>query len=521
MRKLSLLIKNYFNCFIGRFNKNKNKKRLFTGASLILLIGAIFVIMFINLAIGTVSQAKEAKAPEMALYVFAAMALVFVLILIISKSSSQAKSKDEEMLLSLPFKKSEIIGAKVFYDYLFDFVIVFITIVPSYIVYAVMTKSSFIIPLRSVIISILIPMLSSAIGYFISLLFSLVARKFKHYSIVQSILSIFLLMIFLVVYYGINLITSEGKNEVADAVFNFAPIKWIVYYIYQGNLLSLFYISICAILPFIVSILIKTNLLGKTFNNYKSNNKEIRCKKSSPLKSLFKREIARYFSISSYVVNTAFGGIILIVVGAILCFIGKDYFLNLLATSGYANLAKYINIAILAVIIFSTSTICLTSASISLEGKTLWILKAHPVKAKDVFLSKILVNVVVCAVPIIICASLSVKSLGLEYLPFLILIPIVFAFSLSNVGLLINLMYPKFDWETEIYAVKQSMSVGLALAINMIIGIIPLACYFILIPYMEEMLVFLIIFIIYLLITLVTYRILIKKGTHLFLELNN
>ena len=34
------------------------------------------------------------------------------------------------------------------------------------------------------------------------------------------------------------------------------------------------------------------------------------------------------------------------------------------------------------------TTVCTTSSSISLEGKHLWVLKAHPIKVRDIFLAK-------------------------------------------------------------------------------------------------------------------------------------
>ena len=191
MRKTWILIKNYFNCFIGRFTKNKKAtKKNLSGIGLVLLFGLIFVFMFISLAISTLDQAMEAGDPRIALYVNASMALVFLILLTITKSTTPSKGKDEELLLSLPVSKKDIVISKVFFDYLFDFFIVIGTLVPSYVVYFIKIDTSFLLVLRSLVVCLLIPMLSSALGYFLSLIFSIFSSKFKYYSIIQSIFTL-------------------------------------------------------------------------------------------------------------------------------------------------------------------------------------------------------------------------------------------------------------------------------------------------------------------------------------------
>ena len=60
MNKTLLLIKNYFSCFLGNLGRRKSEKAKYGGGVLILLImGVIFLYLFINLAIGSVEQALK------------------------------------------------------------------------------------------------------------------------------------------------------------------------------------------------------------------------------------------------------------------------------------------------------------------------------------------------------------------------------------------------------------------------------------------------------------------------------
>ena len=82
-----------------------------------------------------------------------------------------------------------------------------------------------------------------------------------------------------------------------------------------------------------------------------------------------------------------------------------------------------------------------TSSAISLEGKELWILKAHPIGYKDVFISKLLVNITIEGLPILLVGILLATRLGFTYLPFIILIPFLVVILTSITGLYINLLF--------------------------------------------------------------------------------
>lgn len=518
MRNTLLLIKNYFQCFLGRISGKKGSaSKTSFGILLMLLFACIFIFMFVNLAIMTTQSAIDLESPVLALYINAAMALLFALLMMITKSTLPKKSTDEDMLLSLPLTKRQIIVAKVFYDFLFDFAIVIATILPAYIVYYVMIPgTSFLLIVRALIICLLIPMFLGSMGYFLSLIFSLIASKFKHYSIIQSAFTIVFTLVFLVCYYGLTFLANDSSNQNANIIMNLAPIEWIVSFIASGKIVSFIYIILVTLIPFIIFISVRSWMVGKSFRMYKEKKATLSFKPLSTTKSLYKRELSRYFNISTYVVNTMFGGIMMLLIAGAILIVGKSYLLNILQTVKIDGINDHFVAIILLVSGFTTATLCTTACSISIEGKTLWILKAHPISEKSIFISKILVNLTISAPFIIISAILLSIALGFKYFIFLLFIPLAQSLIVSIIGLIVNLIYPKLDWTNEVNVIKQSMSVGISMLVNIVVCIIPYIIYFTLFQYLNEINLLCIVALVTILLGIISYIVLVKKGKTLF-----
>lgn len=525
MNKTLLLIKNYFSCFLGNLGRRKSEKAKYGSGLLILLImGAIFLYLFVNLAIGSINQAIKTDYPLAALYVTSSMGLVFILLMTITKSTTPTKNRDDELLLSLPVTKYNIIVAKVFYNYLFDLAIVGMTLLPSYIVYYVFVPNvSIMLIVRGVILILLLPMFSNSLGYFISLLFLLLTRKFKHFRVIQSFITIIAMLVFLVAYYGITVVSTTDNMIGSKLILEFKPLQWMVNYVDKCDFVSILIILLITVIPFVLSIVVKGSLLGKTFRGYRNRNHEIKYVVSSPLKSLYHLEVSRYFNLPVYVINTLFGGVLLIIMTAAITILGKAgiKITDLLKSAGIKNIDKYYILIIVLLFEFTIITICTTSASISLEGKNLWILKAHPVSEKSIFLSKIFLNLTVSFFPILMSSVIISFNIGFAYLPIILGISLVSSFIVAQVGLLCNLNYPKLEWESEATPIKQSMAVALTFGFNALVLIIPLVMYLFVEPYLGGITTLLIIMALYVIEAILIYLILNKKGTKLFKKLYN
>lgn len=183
---------------------------------------------------------------------------------------------------------------------------------------------------------------------------------------------------------------------------------------------------------------------------------------------------------------------------------------------GNSNLLLMISQTLIIGIVFFGQMTCTTSSSISLEGKSLWIMKSLPITIKQIFWSKILLNVVVIMIP----SSISLLMLGLTfgfnplyYLTGLLFI-IASALGVSMFGLLMNLFFPKLEYENEQEVIKQSLAAFLGVMIPMFAGLGMMGFFFVNAgnnPYLFE-----VILLIYIILDAIQYLLLMKIGTKKF-----
>lgn len=65
-------------------------------------------------------------------------------------------------------------------------------------------------------------------------------------------------------------------------------------------------------------------------------------------------------------------------------------------------------------------------------------------------------------------------------IPVMLALPALLSHITAQLGIIINLRFPKFDWTSEIIAVKQSMSVIVVMLVNWGVTLLPVILYFVL-----------------------------------------
>ncbi len=527
MSNIFLIIKNYYRMFLCKLVKKKEIK--ITTMIFMLFFALFFAAIFLTLSYGTIQIAIDSGDPTIALPSFSITIIMFSFMLIVTESSPTRKHTDEEMLLCLPFKKREIVIAKLIYFFSFDFIVIIFLVLPSYLLYNIMVAgSSWLISLRAFYIIICSCLLANGVSSLINALFTKIAKNFQYSEIIKSIFSVLMLISFLIVYMLFIFISQNVTKTVA--VYDFYPVRQLTSFIKDGLFSAFLIITIFSFSIFILSVIIKAHSLGKTINVYKTKKLDVSYKAKRVRKSLFGKEISKYFSSPLYVTNTIFGPLFVIIIAIVIAIIGKDYFIDLIQMvmgAGYENgvvpssITSFINenfstgiIIIITLLIAIAPTTCI---SISYERNQLWLLKAHPIYYYDVFIAKNLVNLVVTSIPIFISALLLSLRLGIIYLPFLLIIPLLASICSTNLGLYINLKHPKLVWESEQEVIKQSASLLITLFANLFIVIIAIIGYFTL--NINVYLKLTIVIIYYLLLVAISTLILFKKGKLLYEKL--
>ena len=502
---------------LGTFKKNSNK-------GLIIFIIAFLYLAFViyQLGLGMIDGFIMLNIPYMFLTLFMLFSSMFILATNIFKVNGTIFNfKDYDLLMSLPIKKEEIIISKILSLYFLNFLYTILFMIPSYIVFILKVTTTLNFNILFFITIFIIPILPTVIATIIGSLITAITSRFKRKNLINYIIFI---LSFIFMYYMTSGISNSnsldyanfGKNLI-DMCNNIYPLTNTYFKIISNNdLISLLIYTLLPILIFIIFTKILTNINSKLKTERKNANYKLgKLKESNQLFALYKKEIKRYFGSIMYVTNTIMGSVMLIIMSFGLLIFGVDKIGQIIEIP---TLSKIVSSVMPFVISLFVSLSVTTQASISLEGKNLWIIKSIPVKPIDIFKSKIMVNLTVTVIPILISStiiSLVIKP-PLNAVIFMYILPILYAVLTSILGLIINLHFPRFDFKNEIYVIKQSIASMISIFVNLILAIIPLAIYFNVKSNMYVQIVSLSVFI----LIIISYIYIDKLGTKKFNELN-
>ncbi len=528
MKMLIKLIKiNLLTFFdIHKLKNAKNKKELKKSIPMILLYLYAFGFLAYYIYYGASFALKGLKILELeplllvAVMALASVYLLFTTILKVNKTLFNAK--DYPILLSLPIKKSIIISSKIFILYFTNVIFLLFFMIPTYIAYVVGINPPVMFHLMFMISLLFIPLVPTVIGVIIGSILTGITSQFKYKNLTNILINIgFAFLILYMSFTSQNMNTIDLANlsqSIVNKFNSFYPLSKMYLEIIQNNsiLNLLLFIGISVLIFEVFKYIIEkffdninSKLNAVTINNiYKEKDNKI----NIPIISLYKKEIKKYFSSPLYVLNTAIGCLMLILSLILLITIGGerlDIILNM------PDLSKTFMTSGPLIFGVFCSMSCTTHSTISLEGKNLWILKSIPVTVKEIFIAKILVNFTIIVPTIVICASLLTYIMNLSVLNLLVLLftPLMYAFLIACLGLLLNLKYPLFDWVNEVKVIKQSMPSILTMIIGLVISIIPLT---VMPKSINSTLYSFIIGLTLLFINIILYRILFTKGQKMF-----
>lgn len=474
------------NKWFGRGSNGTSKvKKILLSLGVILIIGYLvgIVVLYTSMGIDYLSQ-YNLQYLVISIFLTATVVSTFTMSIFKAKGTLFSK-KDTDMLFSMPLKPSTILTAKLANFLIINYVMDILIMIPVLITYAVMVKipvTYYIYSAISIIVLPIIPtILSSILGYWIAM----VSSKSKRKNIVEIIFT-FAIVIFIMVISSVAPIIVQKLVTNVDIVNKILttigyPIYLIQQAIIESNLLSLIiFVGISLSLFWVFIVLLNKKYIKISMklqeNLATGKYKEKKLVKSSVLSALIKKEFKTYFSIPVYIVNTAFG-VILVACMAVASFIySKEKIMTFLEMGDMSNVSTYMMLmGLFAFIVSMTST---TSSSISLEGKNIDILKSLPVSVKQIFNSKMLINLTilipVCVISAIIL-GLNMGITGIQIISLTIVI-ILMTIVVSEFGIITNLLFPKLNFKSPIQVVKQGMSMFVAMmgmfALDILVGMI-------------------------------------------------
>lgn len=193
-------------------------------------------------------------------------------------------------------------------------------------------------------------------------------------------------------------------------------------------------------------------------------------KKHEKVSALFRRELKRYFSTPVYLLNTMLGivSLVLLTIYSCLKIDTVTMYLKLIGMSFKVENNSILLAFVIGLLIILSNV---TYASISIEGKQRELLKSYPISIKELLLAKYLFHLSLTVPMIFICATLLgiVCRMTVSEYCLLFLLPTVFSVFVGALGLLINLVFPNYEWENVTYIVKQSISAIITILLSILI----------------------------------------------------
>ncbi len=435
--------------------------------------------------------------------------------------SSIYQSKDNEFLLTLPIPPFKILISKIFSCYLMSFVFEAIVLIPCYVVFALNQTLTPLITIIGVINIFVLPLFALSISCILGWIIAVIVSKIKKN--IRTIVTILIAIVFFGAYYYIMSDVSDFLNLfiiLPDEIAGFTKYAFYPIYAYGhgslGDIKSLLiYLAVVIGLFAIVCF-----VLSKTFISIATKNKGSNVKKfekqslnsSSIDNALLKREFTRLTSSPVYILNCCMG-CILTVLAIFFTILKRD--MLLMIPSDYAGIIACVVIASI------TPMNDITAPSISLEGKTLWILQTLPVDSWTVLKSKIKIHMLISSIPLLVLVGVIEVIFDMTLISRIMLpvYAVLFPFFEAVFGLMINLKMPNLNWTNEAAAVKQGINVLIALLGGLGIIIILAVPYIIWNDIFSADIYIILTAIVILIATIILWIWLKKKGSEIFNKL--
>ena len=299
---------------------------------------------------------------------------------------------------------------------------------------------------------------------------SLVSLKLKN----KSFITVFISLLFFGAYYFVCFKAQTAiRTLVENAVLYGEKVIGSAYPVYlfgkagAGDPAAVAIVSAVVLALFaLMWLLLSRSFLKITTATGKTERKAYRAseaKQGSAASALLGKEFKRFTASPNYMLNCGLGIIMMPLCGALLLWKGQTIFAALDEVFGAGD--NFVTVLLCSVLSVLISMNDMTAPSVSLEGKSLWLLQSLPVRPWQVLRAKLSVQLILTAVPAVICilcACIAYSFTALQ-LAAIILVPLLFMVLSTLLGLFLGLKMPNLTWTNEITPIKQSVSVLLAL----------------------------------------------------------
>ena len=466
---LRILIKAQLQSVLASLTRTSRGKRLSVAGAVLLI--AFLAVIFLSF-FGFTFYALALALPGMGLgwfYFALAAIMAFALGFIGSVFTAQQQlfaARDNELLLAMPIRPRDILGARMAVLLLLDYALTLIVLLPAGAVWLMVVGGTAGGVFGFVLSALLLPLLIMCFTCLFAWLLALISSRMRNKTVVTLVLYLAFLAAYFYFYMNLQQLLTEliaNSEQIAGAFVAVYPL----YAFGQASLGSWLHIAgfaACCVIPFaLVYAILSRGFLAVTTRRpsvKKLVYRERALKTSGVGAALLRKELGRFAANGMYILNAAMGSV-LTIAAAVALIIYRDEAMQLLSVlpEGMGEGA------VILALCFLNATDVISAPSISLESKTLWLLKSLPVPAGRILMAKVYLHLVIALPPTLIasvccCAALPFPPAGAAMV---VLIPALTCVFGALLGVAVNLRYPKFDYINETAVIKNSMSVTVTL----------------------------------------------------------
>ena len=458
----------------------KEKQRSAVLAGFAILIVGLMIVYSAIISIGFASMGAINILPTISVLI---CSLITLILTFLKSAGVLIGLRDYDMVMSLPVRNSEVVLSRLTMVYLTNLLISLVVVLPSVVIFGTHANAGISGNIMFLLSLLFLPVIPMIISLGLGVLISVVSSRSKHKNVFSLVLSTFIILLIVAA-------STRAQSINTDEILNigilfsgmanklYPPAALISKAVEQQNWFYFFaFVGLSVFIGFVFVAVVahfyqKMNTATFSHSAVKYEGKGL--KVSSPFKAMYKREFDRYFSCTIYALNSTIGMVLLLVVALLLLFISPEALERQSGIVGLSQMLRQVLPLVIAVFVTMTST---ASASLSLEGKNRWIMCSVPVRAIDIFNSKIAVNLtVICPFALASAVLLGLKmSVSLIQAILVFIVPAVYACFISVLGMYLNVKFPKYDWTSEYYAVKGgAISVLATMGVGMLSSLVPL-----------------------------------------------
>lgn len=473
--------------FSAMVRGKSGKKGLTVGKIVLIVLLYVYLMLVFGILFGSLfaSVAVPFYTQGISWMYFAIYALISFAIMLFG-SSALAKTqlfdaKDNDLLLSMPIPPRIILLSRISFLVIVNLFYQLVVSVPAALAWGIFIGFKISEFVRFVVITLLLILFSTALSLFLGWLIALASSRAKNKTLISVLFTLAFLAVYFYFYSSAQkyvMMLAQNGEEIASGMKKVLPLYWLGKAVADGNAAYFALSSAIMLIPFIIALAILSRTFLKIVSASKAavkvKSKKVRYEQTSADKALLRRDVARLFSSSAYLLNSGVGIVFSIFAAGFIAVKGRDIMSSLGEGADMGRLV--IAVLMIFAAAFMIGMILFTSASISIEGKTLWILKSLPVKASRILWSKLKLHIIAAA-PVGIAMWLAVNVsfyVNWAFAVYSLLIIASYVFLTAGIGLAENINHPILDWDNEAVAVKSGVSVLFTMLLNMALAIAPI-----------------------------------------------